>query len=107
MRTLFYGIPLSVFSLLQFDTQDAIFREGFSTRWKPQSEKTFIVSRESYKGKDVLRFKSNSKTKGILLNNFTYSYKVRKVNDKEFIIFCKNWQNYWDGSDVIEILIVK
>lgn len=106
MKALFYGIPLTVFTMVQFDTQDRIFRKNFDWEWQQQTLKTDRVNRESYKGKDILRVKTEKPTKWIYLNNFKHSYKVKKVSQNEFIVYCKDWQKHWDQTDIINILFI-
>lgn len=107
MKTLFYGMPLAVLMLVKFDTQDNLYFKNYDIGWRGQTEQSYNVKRESYKGKDILRIKLEEPAKRIVFNDFPYSYKVKKINNKEFIVTSKYWQKYWDSTDTIETLIIK
>jgi hypothetical protein len=107
MKSLFLGIPLLVFSIVKFDTQDQIFKICGAQSYEPQTEQTMSVQRTMKNGKDVLVVRTAAPAKWIYLNNFTKSYKVKKISQKEFIVYCNEWADYWNDEDVIEILFIR
>lgn len=104
MKTLFFGISLAVANLVRFDTQDQISKVAFENEWKHTNQAHYLVFREKFNGKDVLRVHTRKRTKKIFLYNFQYNYRVKKVSSHEFIIYCKNWNSYWNDTDIINIL---
>lgn len=106
MKKLFM-MPFLVFAMVTFDTQDEIFNNCDDHSWAPQSTESYLVKRESLNGKDVLRVHTKKSTRMIWLNKFNQPYKVKKINQHEFVVSCKNWQSYWNDTDFIQILFLQ
>lgn len=115
MKTLFFGFNLIAATLVQFDTQDQIYKEAFECKWIPQlgwendahyGVSKFGVERFEHQGASALRVKSTDSMKAIRLNKYPYSYKVTKVAPNEFIVTSSYFDTYWSNTDNIEILFL-
>lgn len=108
MKTLFFGFNLIAATLVQFDTQDQLYKEAFDCEWRQQDapESLYSVKREDHQGKSALRVKSSDSMKAIRLNKFPYSYKITKVAPNEFLVTSDYFEKYWIGTDNIEILFL-
>ena len=114
MKTVFLSAFMAV-SLVKFDTQDNLFLESFQfpngNEWQhqetPAGEVTgkYNLKRESIRGKDGVRFKCTEKVKTVRLNEFPYSYKIKKISPYEFEITSKKMQAYFDDTDIIQVIV--
>ena len=97
---------------VEFDTQDNLFLKDFDCHnWQNQGGldegeaiNQFSARRISYKGVDALRIRTVAKSKRVFLNNYPFFYKVKKVNEKEFIFISKKMNQYFDNTDNIKVL---
>lgn len=116
MKQLFFGFNILAATFVQFDTQDNLYREAFGCQWKRQlsaledsSEeynREYELDRIDYKGGDAVRIFSTKKIKAVRLNNFPFSYKVKRVSPYEFIVSSKYFAQHFDGTDYIETAII-
>lgn len=114
MKTIFFSAFMAL-TLVKFDTQDNLYLEAFQfpncNEWQHQETPAgepsgkYNLKRESIKGKDGLRFKSTEKVQMIRLNNFPYTYKIKKVSKYEFEITSKKMNAYFDDTDIVELIV--
>lgn len=114
MKTFFLSAYVAL-SLVQFNTQDNLYLEAFQfpncSDWQHQETPTgeptgkYNFKRESINGKDGFRFKSTQKVKFIRINNYPYSYKIKKKSPYEYEVTSKKLQAYFDNTDIIELII--
>ena len=116
MRQLFFGFNILAATFIEFDTQDNLYREAFGCQWKRQlsaledlSEdyvREYESDRVAYNGGDGFRVFSTKKIKTVRLNNFPFSFKVKKISPYECIVISKYFQRYFDNTDNIQVAIL-
>ena len=97
---------------VKFDTQDNLFLKDFDCHnWQNQGGldegepiNKFSARRIEYKGKDAIRIRTTEKTKRVFLNQYPFSYKVKKISNFEFIIVSKKFNEYFDGTDIFQAI---
>ena len=52
-----------------------------------------------------LKFVSKTKVKAIILDQFPYPYRIKRVCNNSFHIDCKSMQEYFENNDTIRILV--
>lgn len=107
-KFLFLSVLLNAV-IVKFDTQDNLFNESFGDGWVNQGGfgdplGKYSARREMYKGNHAIRFKTTEKTKRLFLNQYPFSYKVKKISDFEFIVTSKKMNDYFDGTDWISAI---
>lgn len=98
---------------VKFDTQDNLFLKDFDCHnWQNQGGldegeaiNQFSGRRIAYKGVDALRVRTTVKSKRVFLNHYPFFYKVKKISEKEFILISKKFNDYFDNTDIVEVLI--
>lgn len=98
---------------VKFDTQDNLFLKDFDCHnWQNQGGldegeaiNQFSGRRIAYKGVNALRVRTTTKTKRVFLNHYPFFYKVKKISDKEFILISKKFNDYFNNTDIVEVLI--
>ena len=116
MRQLFFGFNILAATFIEFDTQDNLYKEAFECVWKHQLDaiedpsedyvREYMAKRIDYKGGDALRVFSTKKIKTVRLNNFPFSFKVKKISPYECIVISKYFQRYFDNTDNIQVAIL-
>lgn len=110
MKKVFFNHGLIKLEMVEFDTQDNLVK--LDSVWKQNLDlnnnfkplEKFGLRRFS---DTEMWFKSEESVSMIRLNNFPYSYKIKKVSNREFIIKSKKLQNYFDGTDNVTIIVKK
>ena len=113
-KFLFLSVLLNAV-FVKFDTQDNLFLEAFKfpncNEWENQGGldegepiNKFSARRIEYKGKDAIRIRTTEKTKRVFLNQYPFSYKVKKISNFEFIIVSKKLNDYFDGTDIFQAI---
>ena len=98
---------------VKFDTQDNLFLKDFDCHnWQNQGGldedeaiNQFSGRRIAYKGVNALRVRTTTKSKRVFLNHYPFFYKVKKISDKEFILISKKFNDYFNNTDIVEVLI--
>jgi len=97
-------------TLVKFDTQDNVLQICSET-WKSNLNlddlsilQEFGLRR--YSGTKIW-FKSNIPVKSIRLNKFNKHYKIKKINNFHFEITCNKLQEYFDNTDIINVIVRK
>lgn len=112
MKQLFFGFNILAATLVQFDTQDNIYREAFECNWVPQigsiedDGSRYMVQRIDHNGQSALRVFSIDKIKAIRLNKFPFSHKIKRVSPYEFLVTSKYFEKYWNDTDWVEVAII-
>lgn len=113
-KFLFLSVFLSA-TIVQFDTQDNVFLKDFDcNNWQNsggiddgEPVNQYSGRRMLYKGNHAVRFRTTEKAKRLFLNKYPFSYKVKKISDFEFIVVSKKFNDYFDGTDVIEAIFYR
>lgn len=100
-------------TIVKFDTQDNLFLKDFDCHnWQNQGGldegeaiNQFSGRRIAYKGVNALRVRTTTKTKRVFLNHYPFFYKVKKISEKEFILISKKFNDYFNNTDIVEVLI--
>ena len=103
----FFTLGLLNLSLFKFDTQDNLVKT-INVDWTQNLDENLnpltLVGlwRDS---STTFWVKSKKPIKSIRINNFPFKYRVVKVNSQHFVIKCARMQDYWDQTDIIEIIV--
>jgi hypothetical protein len=97
-------------TFVKFDTQDNVL-QICSEPWKPNLNlddssilQEFGLNRVS---DTKIWFKSTVPVKTIRLNGFNKHYKIKKISKFHFEITCNKLPEYFDGTDVINVIVRK
>lgn len=111
IKTVFFSSLMSL-TIVRFDTQDNIYKNAFSNEWSHQESDPAIgyipeytLKRELIKGKPGIRLKTLAPVKMVRLNDYPFKYKVKRVSDNEYEITSTRLQDYFDETDIIEVVI--
>ena len=108
MNNVFLNYGFLNLMIVEFDTEDNIVRTN-KIQWRQNLDLNTFQPLFTYGmwryANDKMWFKSTEKIKSIRLNKFNYKYKVKKVSDYYFEIHCDQFQDYFDGTDNIEIIV--
>ena len=107
-KLLLFGLFVNL-QIVEFDTQDNLVKFE-CTQMQNLNLDTFEPLQKfglrRYTDKKMW-FKSTEPLKTIRLNNFNKKYKVKKISPYHFEIKCVNLQEYFDGTDNVEVIISK
>jgi hypothetical protein len=108
MYNIFFSYGFLNLMIVEFDTEDNIFRTN-KTPWEQNLDLDtydFISTYGLYRySTNKIWFKSKNKIRSIRLNNFKYKYKIKKISDYHFEIYCSQLINYFDEHDNIEVIV--
>lgn len=111
IKTVFFSSLMSL-TIVRFDTQDNIYKKAFSNEWSHQEPQPgsgevseYVLKRELIKGKPGIRLKTLAPVKMVKLNDYPFKYKVKRVSDNEYEITSAMLQDYFDETDIIEVVI--
>lgn len=109
MKKIFLSLILNL-QIVKFDTQDNLVKTCDGQWSQNVNLDTFeplgpfgLWRFDNHK----IWFKSTTPIKTIRLNNFPYQYKVKKVSPYHFIIKSGRMQDYFDNTDIVEIIVKK
>lgn len=95
-------------AVVQFDTQDNLVRT-INGNWDTNVNPYTLEPMGEYAlwRTDNKRFwvKTKKAAKTIRLNNYPYQYKVKKVSPYHFVVTSIRLQDYFDNTDIIEIIV--
>ena len=104
----FFTLGLLNLSVFQFDTQDNLVKT-INLDWTQNVDlETFEPQTLAGLWRDsntTFWVKTKKPIKSIRINNFPFKYRVVKVNPQHFVIKCARMQEYWDQTDIIEIIV--
>lgn len=110
LKTIFKIGAISL-QLVKFDTQDNLVKTCEATDWSQNVNLDTFQPLQTYGlwryAPTKIWFKSKTPVKAIAINNFPYWYKVKRISLYHYEIECKKMQNYFDQTDVIEIIVKK
>lgn len=109
MKRTFFSLGMLALSIYRFDTQDNLVKSLEQCNWEQNLDLDNFTPLQEVglfrDGQYTFWVKLKNPAKSIRINKFPHRYKVKKISPYHFAVRSVKLQDYFDGTDIIEIIV--